>query len=182
MTNVSKEIYTKMNTSHIFDPMPNHANQAMNSRNNKSNQDSLPPISESKTTKQSKSIKPIKIELKGENAPSAKKNVLKPFINKEKGNQDDYKVDIIKNRYHNSSDIFFTKALSPSMKQQLKEEAFPKKKKYISNYDPDKYLKFHSSFDNIMHDLYHEKGDKFSSNKKKRKRETKKDTSIIKRI
>ena len=169
MTNVSKEIYTKMNTSHIFDPMPNQSSQAMTTRNNKSKQEPLQPISESKNSKQSKNIKPIKIELKGENAPSAKKNVLKPFINKEKGNQDDYKVDIIKNRYHNSSDIFFTKALSPSMKQQLKDEAFPKKKKYISNYDPENYLKFHSSFDNKMHDLYHEKGDKLTSNKKKEK-------------
>ena len=174
MTNVSKEIYTKMNTSHIFDPMPNQSSQAMTSRNNKSKQEPLQPISESKNSKQSKNIKPIKIELKGENAPSAKKNVLKPFINKEKGNQDDYKVDVIKNRYHNSSDIFFTKALSPSMKQQLKDEAFPKKKKYISNYDPENYLKFHSSFDNKMHDLYHEKGDKLTSNKKKEKGKPKK--------
>lgn len=60
------------------------------------------------------------------------------------------------------------------MKQHLKEEAFPKKKKFISNYNPDNYLKCPNAFDNKMHELYEEKGDKFTSNKKREKGKPKK--------
>ena len=146
MSRINKEIYDKMHNSHIFDSQPKD--------NNKN---------------ESRNIKPVKIELKGENTTGQKNNVLKTFINKEKKNfnQPD-KHKVINNKYHNDSDIFFTKNLSSSMKQQLKEEAFPKKKKYISDYDPQKYIKFYnSSFDKKMHDLYDEKGDKFMENKEK---------------
>ena len=71
-------------------------------------------------------------------------------------------------RNYNESDIFFTKTLTPKMKQKLKEEVFPKKEKYISNYKPENYVKFcNSSFDKKMHNLYKEKGDKFSLDKTK---------------
>ena len=153
MSRVNKEIYNKMHNSHIFDPETNTSNQNI-SRNNPQ----------------------LKIELKGDNISNHKNNVFTTFINKEKKNdkQND-KAKVIKNRYHNESDIFFTKTLTPSMKQQLKEEAFPKKKKYISNYDPGKYVKFYnSSFDKKMHDLYNEKADKFIENKEKEKGKPKK--------
>ena len=92
-------------------------------------------------------IKPIKIELKKEIDPKAKfksKNALyKPFINKKNKEQGKN----IKRNY-NESDIFFTNSLTPRTKEKLKEEAFPKKEKYISNYKPENYYKFNnSSFD-----------------------------------
>ena len=159
-----------MNTSHIFDPQPKQSIQMTPHSSIMTKSDSTIPQSESYKNR-AKNIKPIKIELKDEKAPTARKNVLKPFINKEREKLEDYKVDIIKNRYHNSSDIFFTKTQTPAMKQQLKNEAFPKKKKYISNYDPEHYLKFHNSFDSKIHDLYHERGDKFLKNRKREKKE-----------
>ena len=168
MSRISKEIYNKMNTSHIFDPQPKQSIQMTPHSSIMTKSDSTIPQSESYKNR-AKNIKPIKIELKDEKAPTARKNVLKPFINKEREKLEDYKVDIIKNRYHNSSDIFFTKTQTPAMKQQLKNEAFPKKKKYISNYDPEHYLKFHNSFDSKIHDLYHERGDKFLKNRKREK-------------
>ena len=146
MSRINKEIYDKMHNSHIFDSQP---------KDNKKDE--------------SRNIRPVKIEFKGQNISATKNNVIKTFINKEKKDSkqpDKFKVN--NKRYHNESDIFFTKTLPPSMRQKLKEEAIPKKKKYISNYDPQKYVKFcNSSFDKKMHDLYHEKGDKFMENKKK---------------
>ena len=146
MSRINKEIYDKMHNSHIFD-----SHQKDNNKN------------------ESRNIKPIKIELKRQNMSGQKNNVLKTFINKGKKDSKQHdKEKIIKNRYHNESDIFFTKTLTPSMKQQLKDEAFPKKKKYISDYDPQKYIKYYnSSFDKKMHDLYLEKGDKYMENKEK---------------
>ena len=147
MSRINKEIYDKMHNSHIFDFQPNESVQS-----------------------KSRNIQPIKIELKEENIQNPKNNVFNTFINKEKK-----ETDTIKNRYHNESDIFFTKNLTPSMKQQLKEETFPKKKKYISNYNPEKYIKYNnSSFDKKMHDLYKEKGDKFMENKEIEKGKPKK--------
>ena len=147
MSRINKEIYDKMHNSHIFDFQPKESVQ-----------------------NKSRNIQPIKIELKEENIPNPKNNVFNTFINKEKN-----ETDAIKNRYHNESDIFFTKALTPSMKQQLKEETLPKKKKYISNYDPEKYVKYNNfSFDKKMHDLYKEKGDKFMENKEIEKGKPKK--------
>lgn len=152
MSRINREIYDKNHISHIFDT-PNQESQQQKSRN----------------------IHPIKIELKGEKKPAKKNNVLKTFINKDIVNPETYKVNVIKNRYHNESDIFFTKALSPSKRQELKEEAFPKKEQFVSDYKPEKYLKFNnSSFDQKMHDLYNEKGDKFMKNKAREKGKPKK--------
>ena len=150
MSRINKDIYDKMHNSHIFDFQPKESIQS-----------------------KSRNIQPIKIELKEENITNPKNNVFNTFINKEKQEID--KVDIIKNRYHNESDIFFTKTLTPSMKQKLEEEAFPKKKKYISNYNPEKYVKYNnSSFDKKIRDLYKEKGDKFMENKEREKGKPKK--------
>ena len=137
MSKISREIYNKMNTSHIFNS-------------------SIPE-------KVTINVKPIKIELKNENnpKPKPKKNVYKPFINK----KNNLMEKLIKRNY-NESDIFFAKTLTPRMQQKLKDEVFPKKEKYISNYKPENYVKFpNSSFDKKMHDLYKEKGDKYSENK-----------------
>ena len=141
---INIENYTKNHISHVFGPaMP---------------QEKIQP--------KPRNIQPIKIELKDENISNQKNNVYKPFINKEV--QQSTNVGIIKNQYHNESDIFFTKTLSSSMKQKLKEEAFPKKKQYISDYDPKKYVKYNiSSFNKKMYELYNEKGDKFMTNKEK---------------
>lgn len=149
---INRELYDKNHISHIFD-YPKEESHPKMSRN----------------------IQPIKIELKGEKVPTQKNNVLKTFINKNKIKPKSYKVDIIKNKYHNDSDIFFTRTLSPSKKQELKEEAFPEKEEFISDYKPEKYLKFNnSSFDQKMHDLYNEKGDKFMKNKSVEKGKPKK--------
>jgi len=140
MSNISREIYNRMNESQIFN-------------------------TNSKPRKPTTNIKPIKIELKKENNPKLKPKttLYKPFINKKKKEEE----KIIKRNY-NESDIFFTKTLTPKMKQKLKEEVFPKKEKYISNYKPENYVKFcNSSFDKKMHNLYKEKGDKFSLDKTK---------------
>ena len=137
MSNISREIYNKMNKSNIFGST----------------------IPEKGTI----NVKPIKIELKKENnpKPKPKKNVYKPFINK----KNNLMEKLIKRNY-NESDIFFAKTLTPRMQQKLNEEVFPKKEKYISNYKPENYVKFpNSSFDKKMHDLYKEKGDKYSANK-----------------
>ena len=139
MSNISREIYNRMNQSNIFSSV-------------------FPD-------KKISNIKPIKIELKKEIDPKAKfksKNALyKPFINKTNKEQGKN----IKRNY-NESDIFFTNSLTPRTKEKLKEEAFPKKEKYISNYKPENYVKFqNSSFDKKMHDFYKEKGDKFSADK-----------------
>ena len=135
MSKLSREIYNKMNKSHIFNSV-------------------IPE-------KQTSNIKPIKIELKKENNPKPNKNLYKPFINKK-----NKMLDKLIKRNYNESDIFFTKTLTPAMKQKLKDEVFPKKEKYISNYKPEKYIKFqNSSFDKKMHDLYKDKGDKYSANK-----------------
>ena len=137
MSKISREIYKKMNKSHIF-----------NSGN---------------PEKETKNVKPIKIELKKDNnpKPKPKKIIYKPFINKK-----NKMLDKLISRNYNESDIFFTKTLTPIMKQRLKEEVFPKKEEYISNYRPEKYVKFqNSSFDKKMHNLYKEKGDKYSENK-----------------
>ena len=146
MSITSREIYNKMNKSQIF-----------NSNNPKS---------------ESINNKPIKVELKNENISKLqqKNNKYQPFINRKKKEE----IKVIK-RNHNESDIFFTKTLSSSMKQKLKEDAFPKKEEYVSNYKPENYVKYnYSSFDQKMHDLYNEKGDKFLSNKKKEKGKPKK--------
>ena len=141
MSNISREIYNRMNQSNIFNlVMPN---------------------------KKISNIKPIKIELKKENDPKNKfksKNALyKPFINKKNKEQEKNKK-----RNYNESDIFFTNSLTPRTKEKLKEDVFPKKEKYISNYRPENYVKFNnSSFDKKMHDFYKEKGDKFSADKRK---------------
>ena len=141
MSRINKEMYNKNHKSHIFDFVSKDSNQ-----------------------NKSKNIKPIKIELKEEKTINNTNNVLKNFINKEK--EEPEKVKIIRHQYHNESDIFFIKSLPLSMRQEIKEAAFPKKKKYISNYAPEKYIKFsNSSFDKKMHDLYNEKGDKFMENK-----------------
>lgn len=153
---INIENYTKNHTSHVFGPaMP---------------QEKIQP--------KPRNIQPIKIELKDGNISNQKINVYKPFINKEA--PESTKVGIIRNQYHNESDIFFTKTLSPSMKQKLKDEAFPKRKEYISDYDPKKYVKYNnSSFDKKMHDLYNEKGDKFMANKEKEIGKPKKCKNII---
>ena len=146
MSITSREIYNKMNKSQIF----NSNNPKIESINNK----------------------PIKVELKNENISilQQKNNKYQPFINRKKKEE----IKVIK-RNHNESDIFFTKTLSSSMKQKLKEDAFPKKEEYDSNYKPENYVKYnYSSFDQKMHDLYNEKGDKFLSNKKKEKGKPKK--------
>ena len=124
----------------------------------------------------SRNIKPVKIELNEEKTTSKKNNVYKTFINKEKEKEEPIeKVNIIKNKYHYESDIFFSKTLTPSKRQELTEEAFPKKKKFISNYDPEKYIKYNnSSFDKKMHDLYKERGDKFMEKKEREKGKPKK--------
>ena len=148
MSNISREIYNKMNTSHIFtSSIPN---------------------------KKMPNIKPIKIELKKDINPNfqlkSKKTLYKAFINKAK--KDNEKI---KKRNYNESDIFFTKTLTPTMKQKLKEEIYPIKEKYISNYKPENYYKFNnSSFDKKMHDFYKEKGDKYSADKTKEKGKPKK--------
>ena len=141
MSNISREIYNRMNQSHIFNSV-------------------LPD-------KKISNIKPIKIELKKENDPKtkfkAKNGLYKPFINKK--NKEKEKD---KKRNYNESDIFFTNSLTPRTRQKLKEEVFPKKEEYISNYKPENYVKFqNSSFDKKMHDFYKEKGDKFSADKTK---------------
>ena len=138
MSSLSRDIYKKMNESHIFNI--------------------------SNPSKETSNIKPIKIELKKENNPKPKKNknIYKEFIT----NTSNKMMEKLKNRNYNESDIFFTNALTPNMKQKLKDEAFPKKEKYISNYKPENYVKYkNSSFDIKMHDLYKEKGDKYSANK-----------------
>ena len=114
MSNISREIYNRMNESQIFN-------------------------TNSKPRKPTTNIKPIKIELKKENNPKLKPKttLYKPFINKKKKEEE----KIIKRNY-NESDIFFTKTLTPKMKQKLKEEVFPKKEEYISNYKPENYVKF----------------------------------------
>ena len=57
----------------------------------------------------------------------------------------------------------------------MKEEIYPKKEKYISNYKPENYYKFNnSSFDKKMHEFYKEKGDKYSADKTKEKGKPKK--------
>ena len=59
-----------------------------------------------------KNVKPIKIELNEQDYLSSRRDVYKPFINKQKqkDKMEDYKVDkidIIRHRYHYPSDIFF---------------------------------------------------------------------------
>ena len=150
MSRINKEIYDKMHNSHIFDYEHKDSNQ-----------------------NKSRNIKPIKIELKEEKTINKKNNVFTTFINKEK--EEPEKVNIIRNKYHNESDIFFAKSLTPSKIQQLKEEVYPKKKKYISNYDPEKYIKYNnSSFDKKMYDLYKERADQYMENKEKEKGKPKK--------
>ena len=154
MSRFNKEMYDRNHNSHIFGlTMPREQpNQAkIQTRNNR----------------------PNKIELKTEVELPNKKTkdkVLKTFINKEKEMPESTKVHIIKNQYHYDSDIFFMKNLTPTKKQQLTEEAFPKKKEFISDYKPEKYIKFSkSSFDKKMYDLYNEKGTNYMANKEKEK-------------
>lgn len=142
MSAISRDIYNKMNASNIFNI-------------------ERPP-------KETSNIKPIKIELKKEYKPAKpkkKKNIYKEFINNNTNNK---MMEKLKSRNYNESDIFFVNTLTPNMKQKLKEEIYPKKEKYISNYKPENYVKYkNSSFDIKMHDLYKEKGDKYSANKRK---------------
>lgn len=160
MSRINKEFYNKNHKSHIFDFQPTKDVSQNNKRN----------------------IQPIKLEIKEENNPYKSNKPLKTFINKEKKEKPDNKeitdsgrVKIIKNQYHYASDIFFTKTMPQKMKQQLKEEAFPKKKEYVSNYDPEKYVKFNnSSFDTKMHELYNEKAEKYIANKERERGKPKK--------
>ena len=146
MSNISREIYNKMNKSHVFNS-------------------SIPE-------KETVNTKPIKIELNNEKNPKPKQKIslYKPFINKK-----NKLFDKLVKRNYNESDIFFTKTLTPIVKKKILEETFPKKEKYISNYNPENYIKFSSSsFDKKMHDLYKEKGDKYSANKIREKGKPKK--------
>lgn len=187
MSRINKEMYDRMHASHVFGYIQpreyyNPAKTQLNNTVKPEPPPKMPEIHKPKTELNRvkyKNVKPIKIELNEQDYPSTRRDVYKPFINKQKQKDkaEDYKVDkvdIIRHRYHYPSDIFFLKSMPISLKRQLKEEAFPKKKKFISNYNPDKYLKCPNSFDNKMHELYEEKGDKFTANKKREKGKPKK--------
>ena len=143
--------YSRTYVSHIFDsPTANTTNindsiAQKNSCNNKqSNSNNIVPIQINNTIQHNK------------NNQNTKKNVEK-FINKNITAK-----DIKKNQ--NQSDIFFINRLTPNEIHQLTIETYqPKTKKYISNYNPEKYLKYKSSFEYKMQDLYPNK--KYNLNK-----------------
>ena len=158
MSRINKEMYDKNHYSGIFGT-------------------SIPKEPKESNQELSRNIPALKMELKTEANQNQKKknNFYKSFVNKEKEKPESKKLNIIRNQYHNDSDIFFTRDLSSSMKKQLTEEAFPKKKEFKSDYNPEKYVKFNnSSFDKKMYDLYNEKGNKYMENKKEEKGKPKK--------
>lgn len=113
-------MYDRMHTSHVFGYIQprEYYNPVQTQLNNTVKPEPPPKMPENHKPKTElnrvkyKNIKPIKIELNEQDYQTSRRDVYKPFINKQKQKDktEDYKtdkVDIIRHRYHYPSDIFF---------------------------------------------------------------------------